>query len=251
MKRSFSLALFFSIFLFLILSVSASLNVALSDQGSNVKTKSTGALVASGDLEVTIYDDPTAGNLIYNETFANAISNGTWNVMLGESTVLPLEFGKTYWRDYKIKGEDVDFTLYNLSTVERRLFYSPLGDIAGEDINQSAKVVVSTINASRAEFSGGWESNGVSIRNGNIFAQTGYFYNITGLNVSILNVNGSILPNTGFDNTFDLGNASLRWRDLWISRNANISDTLTAKTIKAYDWTNVTITESQITNLAA
>ncbi|MBI2042777.1 tail fiber domain-containing protein [Candidatus Pacearchaeota archaeon] len=218
--------------------ISASLNVALSDQGSNVKTKSTGALVASGDLEVTIYDDPAAGNLIYNETFTNAISNGTWNIMLGEGTVLPLEFGKTYWRDYKIKGEDVDFTLYNLTVVERRIFYSPLGDISGEDINQSANLIVRGINATSLEVNGGWESNGVSIRNGNIFAQTGYFYNITGLNVSILNVNGSILPNV-FDDTFDIGNSSLRWRDLWLSRNLNVSGTATIGIIKAYDWSNI------------
>ncbi|MEK9184850.1 MAG: hypothetical protein AAB866_01645, partial [Patescibacteria group bacterium] len=141
----------------------ASLNVALSDQGTEVRTKSTGALVVSGNLEVTVYDDPASGNLIYNETFTNAISNGTWNVMLGEAAVLPLEFGKTYWRDYKIKGEDVDFTLYNGSSVERRIFYSPLGDISGEDINQSANVVINSINATRADFNGGWTANGLTI----------------------------------------------------------------------------------------
>ena len=100
--------------------------------------------------------------------------------------------------------------MYNGSTVERRLFYSPLGDIGGEDINQSAKVIVSTINATSGEFNGGWESGGVSIRSGNIFAQTGYFYNITGLNVSTLNVNGSIIPSNIFDNTFDISNLGIK-----------------------------------------
>ncbi|MEK6819773.1 MAG: hypothetical protein AABY03_01070, partial [Nanoarchaeota archaeon] len=175
----------FVILLFLSMNfISASLNVELSDQGSNVRTKSTGDLLTSGNLIVSIYDDATAGNLIYSETFTNAISNGTWNVMVGEGTSLPLEFGKQYWRDYSINGEDVDFTLYNLSAVERRMFFSPLGDIGGEDINQSTNIIVRGINGTSLEINGGWESNGVSIRSGNIFAQTGYFYNITGLNVS-------------------------------------------------------------------
>ncbi len=70
------------------------------------------------------------------------------------------------------------------------------------------------------DFNGDWQSGGVSIINGDIYAQTAYLVNITGLNVSNLNINGSLLSQAGFDNTFDIGNASLRWRDLWIGRNA-------------------------------
>ena len=82
MKRG--LNFLFVILLFLSINfISASLNVALSDQGSNVKTKSTGELLS-------------AGNLIYSETFTNAILNGTWNIMIGEGSSLPLEFGKTH-----------------------------------------------------------------------------------------------------------------------------------------------------------
>ncbi len=136
---------------FLSLSVSAALNSTLSDQGTEVKTKSTGNLLASGNLEVVVWDNLTEGNLIHNETFANAISNGTWNVMLGEnsSNPLELEFGKIYYRDYKISGEDVDFLDSFGNTVERRIFYSPLGDIQGEDINQSANFSIKDLNVSR------------------------------------------------------------------------------------------------------
>jgi hypothetical protein len=77
------------------------------------------------------------------------------------------------------------------------------------------------------DFNGGWTSGGFSILNGDIYAQTGYFYNITGLDVSTLKVNGSILPQSGFDNQFDIGSTTLRWRDLWLGRNLNVSDTLT------------------------
>lgn len=66
------------------------------------------------------------------------------------------------------------------------------------------------------DFNGGWTSGGASIVNGDIFAQTGYFYNITGLDVNTLRINGSILPMVGFDNQFDIGRGDLRWRDLYL-----------------------------------
>jgi|TARA_R100000501_G_scaffold1085_1_gene3607 hypothetical protein len=67
------------------------------------------------------------------------------------------------------------------------------------------------------DFNGGWQSNGLTISDGDIYAQTGFFYNITGLNVNTLDVNGSLLPQEGWDDTFDLGNQTLRWRDVWLS----------------------------------
>ena len=73
-------------------------------------------------------------------------------------------------------------------------------------------------------FNGGFTNGGLSINGGNIFAQTGYFVNITALNVTNLNINGSIIPY--FDNQFDLGNSNLRYRDLWVARNASIAGNL-------------------------
>jgi len=64
------------------------------------------------------------------------------------------------------------------------------------------------------DFNGGWTSNGLSIINGDLYAQTGYFYNISGLDVNNLLINGSLLPVEGFDNQFDVGNSTLRWKDL-------------------------------------
>ena len=118
---------------------SAALNVSLSDHGSDIRNKSSGALLTSGNLRVEIYDASSGGNLIYNETFTDAIANGSWNVMLGENTSNPLslEFGKTYYKDYIINGENVNFTNLTGSNVDRRFFYAPLGDIASEDINWS------------------------------------------------------------------------------------------------------------------
>ena len=171
------------------LTVSASLNVSLSDQGTNVKSKSDGSLLNAGNLKVYVYDASVAGNLIYSELFNNAINNGSWSVMLGEnsSNPLPLEFGKVYYKDYDINGQNIDFTNAYGTILDRRIFYSPLGDISGNYINQSTNVIIKSLNTtstsylSNVEYNGGWEAGGVSIRGGKIYADTGYFYNISNL----------------------------------------------------------------------
>jgi len=66
------------------------------------------------------------------------------------------------------------------------------------------------------DFDGGWTQGGASIVGGKGFFQTVYVYNISSLAVNQLSINGSLLPSTGFDNTFDLGSSSLRWRDLYL-----------------------------------
>ena len=143
MKNKF--CFIFLSFIFLIMSfVSAALNVSLSNQGTDVTTKSTGELLAFGDIQITVWDSLTGGNLIYNETFVNAIISGSWNVMLGEnsSNSLPLEFGEIYYYDYEIDGSDIDFTNLSGDTIERQFFYSPLGDISDEDISDTTNLTL-------------------------------------------------------------------------------------------------------------
>ncbi len=67
------------------------------------------------------------------------------------------------------------------------------------------------------DYNGGWLNDGLSIIGGNLYAQMGYFYNISSLVVSHLNVNGSLFPMAGFDNQFDIGSSTLRWKDLYLS----------------------------------
>ncbi|MEK6913301.1 MAG: hypothetical protein AABW47_01375, partial [Nanoarchaeota archaeon] len=76
------------------------------------------------------------------------------------------------------------------------------------------------------DFNNGWESGGVSISNGNIYAQTGYFYNITGISINQLQVNSSIMPTYGWDNRFDIGNSSLRWRNIYAGGDIIVNGTL-------------------------
>ncbi|MBI4096910.1 MAG: hypothetical protein HY428_00650, partial [Candidatus Levybacteria bacterium] len=76
------------------------------------------------------------------------------------------------------------------------------------------------------DFNGGWQSSGLTISGGDLYAQTIFVYNITSLNVNNLNINGSLIPQAGLDDTFDLGNSSLRWSDLFLSDNAYINGSL-------------------------
>ena len=76
------------------------------------------------------------------------------------------------------------------------------------------------------DFNGGWTDGGVSIVDGNVYAQSGYFYDINSLQVTNLAVNGSLVPETGFDNQFDIGSSSVRWRDGYFGRNVNVADNI-------------------------
>ncbi|MBI4116513.1 tail fiber domain-containing protein [Candidatus Pacearchaeota archaeon] len=271
--------MFFGIFLFLfanIFHVSASLNVTLSDQGSNVISKSTGAALTSGDLSVYIYDSASGGSIVYSENFTGGIVNGSWNLILGEnsSNQLSLEFGKIYYKDYYINGQNLDFTSFSGTTTDRQLFYSPLGDIAGSYVKQNANLTIYNLSAAgnvsapnflgnlagnlngyssdyffpvntsvtgTFDFNGNWQSGGLTIQQGAIYAQAGYFYNISSLQVNNLNINGSFFPYVGFSNAFDLGNSSLMWNDLWLGGNANVSgDIFASRLIGNIDYTNIT-----------
>ncbi|MEK6850725.1 MAG: hypothetical protein AABX85_04070, partial [Nanoarchaeota archaeon] len=110
----------FSLMIFIIMSLSFStaLTVLISDQGTDVKSKSTGGLLSIGNLTILIYNDPTAGNIIFNQTITDAITNGSWNLMISPN----LEFGNMYWKDYAINGQDLDF-----DENERLNFQSSLG----------------------------------------------------------------------------------------------------------------------------
>jgi hypothetical protein len=124
------------LFVLMIGFVSAAAPVALSDQGTGVKYKSSGAVVVSADIRVEIYDAAVGGNLIYSETFVGGISNGNWNLMLGENPAIPLylDYGKQYYRDYAIAGIDVDFRDYLNAVIERQMFFSPLGTVPGSGV---------------------------------------------------------------------------------------------------------------------
>lgn len=107
--------------------VAASLPVQFTDQGSDARQG--GTMVASADLTIEIWDNATGGNLLFNRTYANAIVNGSWNVIVNVS----LTYGEVYYKDYKIDGTDLDF-----DGAERLAWYSPLGDVPPAMVNGTA-----------------------------------------------------------------------------------------------------------------
>ena len=74
------------------------------------------------------------------------------------------------------------------------------------------------------DFNSGWQNGGVSIIGSDVWAKTLYVANITSVSINNLNVNGSLLP--GFDNFFDIGSSSLRWKNIYSSGDIKINGTL-------------------------
>jgi len=85
------------------------------------------------------------------------------------------------------------------------------------NIDASGTISAGTLNAiSALNVGGGFDLGGLTIQNdGDIVTQGDILFtgNITIINVTHLSVNGSIIP--ALDNTFDVGNESLRWRSIY------------------------------------
>src|SRR3989344_945316 len=105
---------------FVILFTSITSAFLISDQGTNVRETATGNLLALGNVTIEIYDNTTAGNLVFSQEFNESIVNGSWNVMINPD----LKYGISYWKDYKINTEDLDF-----DGNERLEFQSSVGKI--------------------------------------------------------------------------------------------------------------------------
>ena len=151
-QKRVSLLLITIVFFLFVPNLISAFNL-ISDQGRDARELVTGNLLASGNLTIEIYDTSIEGNLIYSYTFTNAISNGSWNVIINPN----LEFGRIYWKDYQINGEDLDF-----DGNERLEFQSSVGVI-----NNASYINFSLINSC---------SEGSSIRliyeNGSVLCET-------------------------------------------------------------------------------
>ncbi|MEK9148795.1 MAG: hypothetical protein AAB267_01970, partial [Candidatus Desantisbacteria bacterium] len=58
------------------------------------------------DLQFYIYDTPTGGISLWQETQNISVNNGIFNVLLGSSTSLNLPFDKDYWLGVKVGGDN-------------------------------------------------------------------------------------------------------------------------------------------------
>ena len=97
-KFALSLIIVFILVLGLAISVYA-IDDLMALQGN---VQQSGVNLASGNLTVTIYDAYSGGNVVYNSStdFNNAISNGKYDVMLGNgSQTLSIEYGRIYYME--------------------------------------------------------------------------------------------------------------------------------------------------------
>jgi len=99
-------------------------------------------------------------------------------------------------------------------------------DEAGDTMTGKLNIASDFNVTGRADFGGAWQDGGVTIDSGTIYATNMNVANISYLNVTHINVNGSLLPQTGYDNTFDLGNGTERWNDLFLGGNAHINGSI-------------------------
>jgi len=146
-KRGKSINRLASIFLMLlVLSFSSFAGDLLPLQG-NVDLS--GTPLSSGGLVVEIWDGPdsVASNLVYNSTehFTGSgnISAGKFDIVLGSvGDELSLEYGRVYYMDLFIDGNDMNF-----SGMERQVFMSSVGLINGSMLKTTDAYTVGGLNA--------------------------------------------------------------------------------------------------------
>ncbi len=148
-RRASGVSLFVLLLTVLVAFQGSAHGVSLGDQGAGVRNRTSGAPLASANLTVLIYDVPGGGDEIYNQTFPGAVRNGSWSVMLGETVPLPLEFNRLYYKDYRINGEDVNFTDSSGASAGRAPFFSPLGTVNGSHIDPASSIRAAEVGASR------------------------------------------------------------------------------------------------------
>ncbi len=94
-----------------------------------------GTPLDSGNVSVFIYDSASGGSLIWNQTYTNNITNGTYDLLLGStnSNNLSLNFGTIYYLDIQINSLDQNF-----SGSDRQQFQSGVGNITSSKITANA-----------------------------------------------------------------------------------------------------------------
>lgn len=91
------------LFLIVLSFRSGSTNDLIADAG---KITTSGTLLPEGNLTIIIYDAATGGNAVYNENFSNNITDGYFDIILGNHDVdLNLEPGITYYKEMYVNEQ--------------------------------------------------------------------------------------------------------------------------------------------------
>ena len=198
------------------------------------KLTSSSGSIQSGTYNITLrlYDNFTSGNKLYETSMVSTSdSRGVFDLIMQD---INLPFDKQYYLAVKVDDDAEMEPRINLTSVpysfeanKSRGLNTTQDVFVNNNINLTAAGNIDaagTINAdvlkaaTQLDIGGGFNSGGLTIESdGDIVTQGDVLFsgNVTIINVSHLNVNGSIVP--GLDATFDIGNGSMRWR------NANFS----------------------------
>ena len=178
--------------------------IDLRTVGSVSSTIANNTYVIIGNANQTIVDITNITNFLYNynqtapaNTYTD--SRGFVTSTIGNLTYITSTIGNA---TYHLIGQNIFnqqlnttsfpvFASLNVTNV-LRVGSTLLQADAGGTLN-----ITGTTN-----FNSGWQSGGVTITGGDVYVQTLYAVNITSLGVSNLNINGSIVPNVLFNNSF-------------------------------------------------
>jgi hypothetical protein len=161
--------------------------------------------------------------------------NETWGVILNDYLSRIAGSNATELNLTMVNGTNIYSSSINTSHILDGTIL--VGDLSDDSVNSSkidlteVTLVDFTNDANYLDKDDGGTVNGDLIVNGN-FSLIGSYLNATVTNQYL---NGSFLPSA--TNLFDLGSSSVKWNNLYLTK------------VLATDWTNVTITESQISNL--
>jgi len=128
---------------FILISISfiyASHNTIMSFQGKF--TNSTNNSITSGDITINISATDTCEGEIYSKTFTNSFSSeGIFDTILGNDTVLPLDFNRDYYLCVEIDG---DFGKEKIG--DNYVFRGGQGEIGTEDTDFTDQALMTTSN---------------------------------------------------------------------------------------------------------
>lgn len=201
---------------------------------------------SSSTFNCTVYNLSGIGNTGNYTPLAGVTEINTTNNQTFKNITVTLPEGRHYWYlnctqrtgasntsvVTSTRAFDVDLDYYTLSFGANQLINFTLdtghitaaGNITGKYINGTMVGSINTL--SDVLIGGGFDAGGITLTTGG----SGFFDDSILLrgNLTLVQdatVNGSMNPE--FDNTFDLGNSTKRWRGLAVSGLANLSDNLT------------------------
>ncbi|MBI4116892.1 hypothetical protein HY449_04060 [Candidatus Pacearchaeota archaeon] len=213
----------------------------------NVQVRDDSGTILTGTFKFDFNISTTSGcdSVVYNSTTTAATdARGIVSYYLEN---LNIDFNSQYYLCYYRDG-----TLKSSSKIVRTPYSFNSKYLAG--YSETYFMPLNTSVTGTFDFNGNWQVGGLTIQGGSIYAQAGYFYNISSIQVNQLEINGSLFPYPGYSNTFDLGNSTLMWNDLWLGGNANVSgDIYASNFIGNLDYSNITnvLNQTKLANLQA